>query len=80
MGKLNKNETCFANCKKLNKNCVNKTCRAWFDCRQYKNCAIIASDEGPMTLQNIGDLFKLTRMRICQIEKNAISKIKEMIT
>jgi DNA-directed RNA polymerase sigma subunit (sigma70/sigma32) len=33
-----------------------------------------------MTLQNIGDLFKLTRMRICQIEKNAIQKIKDLVT
>lgn len=78
--KLNKNKTCFANCKAGKKSCVNKSCRAWFDCKQYKNCSIIAAEEGPMTLQNIGDLFKLTRMRICQIEKNAIQKIKNLVT
>ena len=78
--RLDKNKTCFSNCKAKNISCKNKTCRAWFDCKKHNNCSIIAADKGPMTLQNIGDLFKLTRMRICQIEKNAISKIKEMIT
>ena len=78
--KLNKDETCFSNCKKKNIDCANKQCRSWFKCEKYKNCAILASEDGPMTLQTIGDLFKLTRMRICQIEKNAISKVREMIT
>jgi len=80
MNRLNKDKTCFANCEDSNLKCKNKKCRAWFDCAKYNNCSIIASKEGPMTLQRIGDLFKLTRMRICQIEKNAISKIREMIT
>ncbi len=78
--KLNKGKTCFSNCRKNKIMCANTACRAWFDCKKYNNCALLASEDGPMTLQNIGDLFKLTRMRICQIEKNAISKIREMIT
>ena len=78
--KLNKNKTCFSNCSNNKIMCENKSCRAWFDCKHYNNCALLASADGPMTLQTIGDLFKLTRMRICQIEKNAISKIREMIT
>ena len=80
MGRINKDETCFANCKVKNLNCKNNKCRAWFKCEKYNNCSIIASEDGPMTLQNIGDLFNLTRMRICQIEKNAIAKIRELIT
>ncbi len=76
----NNNLTCFANCKKQEIQCANNKCRAWFKSNEYRNCAILASEDGPMTLQNIGDLFKLTRMRICQIEKNAISKIRDMIT
>ena len=76
----NNNLTCFATCKKHKIQCSNNKCRAWFKSREYRNCAILASEDGPMTLQNIGDLFKLTRMRICQIEKNAISKIRDMIT
>jgi len=28
-----------------------------------------------MTLQKIGDIFGVTRMRICQIEKKTLSKL-----
>tara|TARA_Y100001970_G_C14050872_1_gene758859 strand:+ start:233 stop:367 length:135 start_codon:yes stop_codon:yes gene_type:complete len=40
---------------------------------------LLAAKEGPRTLQQIGDLHGLTRMRICQIEKIAIEKIKKYI-
>ena len=75
--KDNKNKTCFSNCKNSSKLCKNKSCRSWFSSEENFNCVILASENGPMTLQKIGDLFGLTRMRICQIEKNAIKKIKE---
>lgn len=74
-----KQRTCFANCKAFSVDCENKNCRAWFKCKKYNNCSVLAAKDGPMTLQVIGDLFNLTRMRICQIEKNAISKIRNII-
>ena len=74
-----KEKTCFSNCESFSVDCKNKHCRAWFESTKYNNCSIIAAEEGPMTLQTIGDLFKLTRMRICQIEKNAIGKIRNII-
>jgi DNA-directed RNA polymerase sigma subunit (sigma70/sigma32) len=37
-------------------------------------------NEDKITLQDIGDIFKVTRMRICQIEKNAIKKLKDKIS
>ncbi len=78
--KLEREEkTCFTNCEAFSVNCKNNKCRAWFKCEKYNNCSILAAKEGPMTLQVIGDLFNLTRMRICQIEKNAISKIRNII-
>ena len=36
---------------------------------------MIAADKGPMTLQEIGDIFGVTRMRICQIEKSVLKKL-----
>ena len=36
-------------------------------------------NEDKITLQDIGNIFKVTRMRICQIEKNAIKKLKDRI-
>jgi uncharacterized protein YqkB len=79
MNKLKSNRTCFSNCKTLDIKCKNMSCRQWFNNEENNNCAIIAAELGPMTLQNIGNLFSLTRMRICQIEKNAMKKIREII-
>ena len=52
--------------------------------KKYKNCCLIASKDNKtsestekFTLQDIGDIFKVTRMRICQIEKIAIKKLKD---
>mgnify|MGYP003991341083 FL=1 len=74
-----KNKTCFNKHKDLNINCKVKSCKHWFSCRKYNNCSLLAAKKGPRTLQQIGDLHGLTRMRICQIEKIAIEKIKRYI-
>jgi DNA-directed RNA polymerase sigma subunit (sigma70/sigma32) len=43
----------------------------------HNNCAIIAAKSGPMTLQEIGEVFDVTRMRICQIEKTILKKLAD---
>jgi hypothetical protein len=63
--------------------CVKSKCRYWIDCKKYNNCCIVAANEEnsvtgeKFTLQDIGDIFRVTRMRICQIEKIAVNKIKD---
>lgn len=79
MNKILKNTTCFNEHKKANKNCDKQSCRQWMNCSRFNNCVILASRSGPKTLQEIGDLNGLTRMRICQIEKSALKKIKELL-
>ena len=79
MDKILKNTTCFKEHKKANKLCDKQSCRQWLDCSKHNNCVILASEEGPKTLQEIGDLNGLTRMRICQIEKSALKKIKDVL-
>tara|TARA_R110001592_G_scaffold39955_3_gene131372 strand:- start:140 stop:388 length:249 start_codon:yes stop_codon:yes gene_type:complete len=65
------------------KKCIKESCRYWINGRKFQNCCLIAADdsakmqEGKFTLQDIGDIFKVTRMRICQIEKIAIKKLKD---
>ena len=59
--------------------CKNKACRLWLKCKAKQNCTIIAAQEGPKTLQEIGNLHELTRMRICQVEKEALRKIRELV-
>ena len=74
---------CFDYNKQCDKICVKDTCRYWIDQKKYNNCCITAASEESnlagekFTLQDIGDIFKVTRMRICQIEKIAVKKLKD---
>ena len=74
-----KNETCWQANKENNTPCQNKECRLWLKCNEQQNCTIIAAQEGPLTLQQIGNLHELTRMRICQVENEALRKIREHV-
>ena len=75
-----KNETtCWEANKAKQTPCLNKECRLWLECKLKQNCTIIAAQDGPRTLQEIGNLHGLTRMRICQVEKEALRKIKELV-
>ncbi len=55
--------------------CKKSDCRHWIDCAACHNCILISAKNEPKTLQEIGDMYGITRMRICQIEKNAIGKL-----
>lgn len=57
--------------------CEKKICKHWIDFSEGKNCVMIAAGDGPHTLQEIGKIFGLSRMRICQIEKGIYEKIKQ---
>ena len=67
--------TCFNEHKKRQLSCCNNSCRYWIEYPAYHNCTMIASKDKTHTLQEIGDLFGITRMRICQIEKGIIQKL-----
>jgi len=73
--KILQNKTCFEAHKELKLSCDNKSCKNWMNYQFDNNCSIISAQNGPKTLQEIGDIFGLTRMRICQIEKNVKKKI-----
>jgi hypothetical protein len=75
---LDKSKTCFENCRLLEMSCKNTTCRHAVINDTHFNCSLLAIKNGQgQTLADIGKVFNLTRMRICQIEKAAIKKIKE---
>jgi DNA-directed RNA polymerase specialized sigma subunit len=51
----------------------------WIKAEDHQNCTIIASKKGPMSLQQIGDILGVTRMRICQIEKKVVQKLSALV-
>lgn len=73
---------CFNYHLKNNKNCETKSCRYWICENKSKNCALnfINQENEKITLEKIGNIFEVTRMRICQIEKKAIKKVKEKLS
>jgi len=74
-----KETTCFNEHRKRNLKCKKSQCRYWINSNCHLNCALIGAKKGPLTLQEIGGVFNVTRMRICQIEKTILSKIYESV-
>ena len=70
---------CFNAYKKYNTSCQKKKCKYLIEHGDSYNCTILASHQGPMTLQEIGDIFGITRMRVCQLEKRILKKISNLI-
>jgi hypothetical protein len=69
--------TCFGAHKQLQVNCKKTSCRQWMKSDKFHNCAIIGANSGPMTLQEIGEILNVTRMRVCQIEKSILDKLAD---
>jgi len=59
--------------------CRKKECKNWINCQSDLNCVLISAKSGPKTLQEIGEVFNLTRMRICQIEKGILGKLRSSL-
>tara|TARA_B100000131_G_C18114487_1_gene610786 strand:- start:710 stop:973 length:264 start_codon:yes stop_codon:yes gene_type:complete len=70
-----KNTTCFAEHKKRNVTCENTSCKNWMNHSNSLNCAVIGAQKGKWILKDIGEIFGVTRMRICQIEKEILGKL-----
>lgn len=73
-----KNTTCFAEHKKRNATCNKTGCRNWMKHEGSLNCAVIGANKGKWILKDIGSVFGVTRMRICQIEKEILKKLVSM--
>jgi len=69
--------SCFALHNTNNINCRSKKCRYYHENGEGNNCILNLIDaKESYTLQEVGDLFNITRMRVCQIEKKAIDKLR----
>ena len=56
--------------------CPEINCRHFLKSGKDLNCSIIAANSGPKTLQEIGDYYGISRMRVCQIEKAILKKLR----
>lgn len=70
--------TCFEAHDSFGVNCQRQRCQHWISNPESHNCVMLAVRQGPHTLQKIGEIYGLSRMRICQIEKNIFKKIREI--
>jgi hypothetical protein len=70
--------TCFAVQAAAGVDCQRQRCQHWIQYPEGHNCVLIAAQNGPHTLQKIGQIYGLTRMRICQIEKSIFEKIRKI--
>jgi hypothetical protein len=78
--KIIQNDTCFAAHKRHQVNCQRTNCKFWIEHEKFQNCSLIASEaSNRMTLEQIGKIFGLTRMRVCQIEKSIKRKIMSLL-
>jgi len=69
---------CVELCFKKNATCHEKTCRMWVDYEEDLNCANVAiKRHGKMTLKEVGKRLNLSYVRITQIEKDVIKKLKK---
>lgn len=71
--------TCYEAIDSYGTVCQRKSCKQWINYSQGKNCVLITTQKGPLTLREIGKIYGLTRMRICQIEKSIYQKIRSFI-
>jgi hypothetical protein len=68
---------CLEECKKENTPCKEEQCRNWIEYEQDYNCVLQAVEcHGAMTLREIADRLGLSFVRVQQIEKAALKKMR----
>lgn len=72
-------KSCFSETLANDVPCNRKTCKNWIKFKEGHNCVFLAAKKGPLTLQKIGEIYSLTRMRICQLEKEIFEKVRQRI-
>ena len=71
---------CSDECLRHKKNCKQKECRHWIEYKEDNNCSQISiAKHGNMTLDEISKRLQLSIVRISQIEKQALTKVRKRI-
>ena len=72
---------CVESCKRHGVSCPNSECKHWMHYEEDLNCALVAVDkhERGLTLREIGERLGISFVRVCQIEKGAVKKLKKRL-
>lgn len=74
---LEPDNKCYAAVARVGNPCPIVDCRHFLNSEEDLNCSIISAQSGPKTLQEIGDYYGISRMRVCQIEKAILKKLRK---
>lgn len=59
---------------------LGKEDRHYIKSEEHSNCVLcLVNVEGPMTQEQIAEHFQLSKMRVCQLEKQALKKFNKKI-
>lgn len=73
-------KTCAKECLDKKSSCKQKDCRQWIKYEEDHNCAHVAvKKNGPMTLKEVAKRLGVSYVRITQIEKSALSKLRKKV-
>ena len=72
---------CVTACKRCDVSCPNSDCKHWMEHEDDFNCSLVAVDKHPsgLTLREVGERLGISFVRVCQIEKSALGKLKKRI-
>ena len=71
---------CSVECIVKQKSCSEKECKHWIEYEEDNNCSLISINKyGRMTLQQIADRLGISVVRVCQIEKEVLRKMKKRL-
>ena len=69
---------CTQECLAKNKSCAQTQCRSWIEFKKDLNCLELAIDKyGPLTLKEVGERLGISYVRVTQIEKSALQKLRK---
>ena len=71
---------CSKICQKYDIACPESDCRYWVEYPEDQNCSLISiAENGKMTLEQVAERLGVSFVRVSQIEKKALQKIKNLI-
>ncbi len=71
---------CARSCCAYEVSCPNKDCSNWVDYEKDLNCTLVSVHKhGSMTLREAAERLGVSFVRVCQIEKAALQKVKKKL-